>query len=108
MADFERLQALLDQGHAALMAGDLSVLAGLATEVEVALGAAGSCDLGQARQLAALASRNERLLEAALGGVRAARRRARDLSDQGRFSTYDVGGQRGQPGLTGAATARRI
>lgn len=108
MADFERLQRLLDCGHTALMAGDLPALDSLAAEIEAALEAAGPCDLGQARQLATLAKRNERLLEAALGGVRAARRRARDLTDQGRFSTYDIGGQRGQPGLSGHATARRI
>ncbi len=108
MADFVLLESLLDQGHTALMGGDLSALETLAEEIEAALSAPGNCDPAQARRLSMLAQRNAGLLDASLNGIRAARRRARELTDQGRFSTYDVGGQRGQPGLPGTAAARRL
>lgn len=108
MADCAALETILDRGRAALTAGDLAALAGLAAETEAALAAAGRCDRALALRLAGKARRNERLIAAALAGVRAARRRAQELTDQGRFSTYDAGGRRGQPGLAAGTPARRL
>lgn len=108
MADCAALETILDRSREALRVGDLPALAGLAAETGAALAAAGGCDRALAGRLAAKARRNERLLAAALAGVRAARRRAQELSDQGRFSTYDAGGRRGQPGLAAGLPARRL
>ncbi|NGM44384.1 hypothetical protein G5B31_02405 [Rhodobacter sp. SGA-6-6] len=108
MADCAALETILDRSREALAAGDLAALAGLAAETEAALADAGCCGRALAGRLAEKARRNERLIAAALAGVRAARRRAQDLTDQGRFSTYDAGGRRGQPGLVAATPARRL
>lgn len=108
MADCAALEMILDRSRAALAAGDLAALAGLAAETEAALAAARQGDRALAARLAEKARRNERLLAAALAGVRAARRRAQELTDRGRFSTYDAGGRRAQPGLAAAAPARRL
>ncbi len=107
MADFAALETILDRTHAALMAGDIAALEGMASDAEAALAAAGRCDRTTAERLADKARQNEQLIGAAMKGVRAAQRRAQDLAEWGRFSTYDSGGRRGQPGLAPQGTADR-
>lgn len=110
MADLDALETILDRTRAALMAGDITALEGMAADAEAALTAAvGHCDRTTAERLAEKARHNEQLIGAAMKGIRAAQRRAQDLTDRGRFSTYDSGGQRGQPGLAPqGAAARRL
>ena len=100
MADFAGLETILDRARAALVAGDIASLDGMAADAEVALATAGHCDRAAAERIAAKAQRNEHLIAEAMKGIRAAQRRARDLTDHGRFSTYDSDGRRGQPGLS--------
>ena len=99
MADFSRIEKALDLTREALCKGDMPALDGLAAEVEAAIAEPGACSRAVARRLADKAALNERLIAAAMQGIRAAKRRAQDLTDQGRFSTYDATGRRGQPGL---------
>lgn len=107
MADFAALETILDRARAALLAGDIVALDGTAADAEAALAAAGRCDRAAAERIAAKAQWNERLIAEAMKGIRAAQRRARDLTDHGRFSTYDPDGRRGQPGLSPQGLAAR-
>lgn len=88
MSDLERL---LDQTREALLAGDLLRLAQIAGEVA---GADPPTDPQVAERSRALAEQNLALLGAALKGVQAARRRAGELAEPARFSTYDAQGRR--------------
>lgn len=107
MVDFAVLETILDRTHAALMAGDIMALEGMAADAEAALAAAGRCDKATAERLADKARQNEQLIGAAVKGVRAAQRRAQELTDRGRFSTYDSDGRRAQPGLAPQGAAER-
>lgn len=108
MADFRQLETDLDLAEAALIAGDLQSLERLTTALEAALSADGNGDHILALRIADKARRNEALISAALKGVHSARRRVDELSDQGRFSTYDSGGHREQPGLQAPIGGRRL
>jgi len=107
MADFAALETILDRARAALVAGDIVALDGMAADAEAALATAGHCDRAAAERIAAKAQQNEHLIAEAMKGIRAAQRRVRDLTDHGRFSTYDSGGRRGQPGLSPQGVAAR-
>jgi hypothetical protein len=98
MTDRSDVEALLDATQIALRSGG----------VEAAMAAMGRPDAATLRRLQDKARRNERLLSAAARGVAAARRRARDLSDEGRFSTYGADGRRDQVGLAAGLPARRL
>ncbi len=108
MTDRSDVETLLDATQIALRSGDLTALSDLAGRVEAAMAAMGRPDAATLRRLQDKARRNERLLSAAARGVAAARRRARDLSDEGRFSTYGADGRRDQVGLVAGLPARRL
>lgn len=102
------LAQCLRETRAALMAGDLTRLADLAPRLEAALATYRPASAAAAGNLLSDARENGRLLQAALRGVRAAKTRASELTDKGRFSTYDSRGQRNQPGLGTQMAARRL
>ncbi len=104
----EDLLACLAETRAAILAGRIDSLDALAERTAQALAAAAPKAEPALRRIRDSAAENARLLEAALKGVRAARRRAMDLTEQGRFSTYEQGGQRRQPGLATAAHSIRL
>ncbi len=108
MTDRSDVETLLDATQVALRSGDLAALTDLAGRVETAMSAMGRPDAVTLRRLQDKARRNERLLAAAAKGVAAARRRARDLTDEGRFSTYGADGRRDQVGLAACLPARRL
>jgi hypothetical protein len=90
----DRLEGLLaDLGRAA-RAGDLAVLAAMPDRIEAALSRGLPQDTAGVGRIRDLALRNAALLDAALRGVRAARRRAADVQSAGRLSTYDARGRR--------------
>ena len=102
------LEACLDATRTALMAGDMVTLAKLAGLVEVAIASSGRPEGPALLRVKKKAEANGRILQAALKGVRAARQRAQELSNHGRFSTYDAGGRRDQIGVAAAIPARRL
>lgn len=99
------LEAILDDSRAALLAGDMARLADLADALAVAEPPSDPAALHRLRQKA---ERNAQLLAAALKGIRAARRRLQDLTGQGRSSTYDAQGRRGEIGAAPLPPARRL
>jgi hypothetical protein len=99
------LETLLDETRDALLAGDLLRLAALTAQLDQAAPAADPAPLARSRRKAA---RNAALLEAALKGIRAARRRATELAQPGRFSTYDATGRRGALGTDPCPPALRF
>ena len=106
MADFAALETILI-ARVALVAGDIAALDGMTADAKQRL-PRGPLRQAAVERIAAKAQQNEHLIAEAMKGIRAAQRRARDLTDHGRFSTYDSGGRRGQPGLVphGAADRR--
>ncbi len=108
MADFAGLETILDETLAALKAGDLPGLSDLSERAEAALAAQSPCDAVLAGRLLSKAQRNERMITAAMKGVKAARQRVQDLTTTGRFSTYDAGGHRDQVGVAPSLPSRRV
>ena len=108
MAEAMDLETLLDLTRESLIAGDMGALADLVAGTDQALENLGKVDGALVKRLAVKAGQNERLIAAAVKGVRAALRRSRDLTDEGRFSIYDAGGRRDQPGLPPQESARRL
>jgi hypothetical protein len=108
MAETMDLERLLDLTRERLIAGDMGALADLVAGTEQALENLGTADGALVKRLAVKAGQNERLIAAAVKGVRAAQRRSRELTDEGRFSIYDAGGRRDQPGLPPQESARRF
>ena len=108
MPDFGGIETILDETHAALRAGNLPRLAELSEQAELALANISSCERALAERLKRKAERNERMIAAAVKGVKAARLRARELTAKGRFSTYDSGGRRDQVGLPAQGPSRRV
>jgi hypothetical protein len=102
------LEGLLSQTRKALLAGDILELASLADGLEATLAQGTPKSLAEAQVIKRMAQENDQLLIAALKGVRSARQRLRDLSEQGRFSTYESNGKRHQPGLGNMLPARRL
>ncbi len=106
--DQRGLLAVLADSRAALLAGNLAELARQSGSLERGVETAMPGTLDDARLIKQMAEENSLLLAAALKGVRAARQRLRDLSEQGRFSTYQSNGQRCQPGITSQTPSRRL
>ncbi len=104
------LAQLLAATRKALLAGDLAALPPLSEAVEAALeggwpnGAVADAD---AAALHAQARENARLLEAAMRGVKAARRRLAEISASRDLVTYDASGQRGVVATSAARQTRR-
>ncbi len=110
MSSLERkgLEAILAHSRKALLAGDLAELAGLSGQLETAVLTEKPKSLAEAQRIKQMAEENGLLFAAAMKGVRAARQRLRDLSDHGRFSTYESSGKRRQTGSDNQAPARRL
>lgn len=101
-----RLEDLLDEAAAALLSGDLALLAELTPRIEAADLA--PADRAGAERLQRKAQRNARLLQAATRGVKAARLRVTEILHGPTLTTYDA---RGQKALIAAGTsepARRV
>lgn len=96
MQKAERLEQVLDRIHAAVVAGDLVQVRGLAGEVDSLLADLPRLqDQGLADRLRAKAARNATCLQAAARGVRAARRRMTEIrAAQDGLATYDGQGKR--------------
>jgi hypothetical protein len=107
-ANTEQLMDCLASTRDAILAGRLELLGPLAERLEAALTADVRPPSAVLHRIRAAAEENGRLLEAALKGVRAAKRRALDLTETGRFSTYAQGGQRHQPGLPTTRQSIRV
>ena len=101
-----QLEALLDQAAAVLLAGDLTALARLASEIEAARIA--PTDRESAERLQRKAERNARLLEAASRGVKAARLRMTEITRGPTLTTYDARGHKSEIAPTGMIPARRV
>jgi hypothetical protein len=99
-----RLETLLDEGAAALLAGDLAALARLAPEIEAA--SVDPFDRAGAERLHAKAQRNARLLQAASRGVRAARQRVTEILHGPTLTTYDAHGRKASFPAGGTAPRR--
>ncbi|MES2813552.1 MAG: hypothetical protein V4720_01505 [Pseudomonadota bacterium] len=99
------LEDLLDQAAEALLAGDLSGLAGLTPRIE---SAGLPQDLATAQRLQAKAQRNARLLEAATRGVKAARLRLAEIKRGPMLTTYDSRGLKADIAPQGLSPARRV
>jgi hypothetical protein len=106
--DHSALAQNLTSARTALLAGNLVELANLSGKLEETAETMLPKSLKEARLIRQMAEENSVLLAAALKGVRAARQRLRDLSEQGRFSTYESNGNRYQPGVSIQAPARRL
>ncbi|MFE3836644.1 hypothetical protein [Pseudogemmobacter sonorensis] len=90
MSQAAELIGRLDAIRAHLLAGDLSALAA----PDAVLDAAGlPADRSGAQAAQAAARRNLALIEAALCGVRAARRHVEEIAGRARLSTYDASGR---------------
>lgn len=94
MSGAEALHHVLERTRVALVAGDLSALAGLAVETEAALSRLHPCDEAQLAVLATAAGQNARCLSAAAAGLAAARVRLAEIAAEGRALGYDGTGQR--------------
>jgi hypothetical protein len=97
------LEDLLDQTHAALLAGDLAALSGLDERLSAAAEAMPPPSLTTARRLQHKAERNARLLQAAGRGLRAARARMAEIATGQGLATYDAMGRKAA--LAGQALA---
>jgi hypothetical protein len=103
-ADTE-MDRLLDQTHAALIAGDLAALGPLAETMAQGLA---RLDRASAERLRRKADRNAQMLQAAARGVRAAQRRLAEISAEPGLTTYDARGRRAEVGQVSGAAPRRI
>lgn len=104
----QRLEAILDLVGDALIRGDIVGMAGLADELDSLSAAISSLDRPTAERLRRRAQRNERLLSAALSGVRAARNRVAEIKSAPQLTTYTSGGRREVLPLPSALAARRV
>lgn len=98
-----RLEALLDQASAALLAGDLAALSGLDDAMIAAAETFSTTDAQTARRVQRKAERNARLLRAAGRGLRAARARVLEIATDPGLATYDSRGRKSD--LTAPPTA---
>lgn len=102
------LTACLAEIRTALLAGRIDQLTDLSARIERALEQRPRLRESSLSSLRSAAEGNRHLLDAALKGVRAAKRRAHDLTEEGRFSTYEQGGKRSQPGLLNSGPSIRL
>ncbi len=110
MAESQKIETTLLRVNRAVTTGDLSALASLAVDIEDDLAAfAGSADAASAQRVRQLATRNAACLDAALRGLRAARRRMADIAAaQAGVQTYDVRGATRRLGGTGTTLTQRL
>ncbi|OYW59698.1 MAG: hypothetical protein B7Z10_08845 [Rhodobacterales bacterium 32-66-7] len=101
------LEELLDQTHAAALAGDVTALASLAPRVEALAGSLGTRDAGVAERLRRKARLNLTLLAAATQGVRAAQARFGDILAGPTLTTYDASGRKAAIAALSLAVPRR-
>jgi hypothetical protein len=87
------LDGLLDATRDALLAGDLSALAGLGARVSAEMDRLPALDARDAQRLRTKAERNARLLQAAGRGLRAARDRMAEITSGPSLATYDRDGR---------------
>lgn len=108
----DRVEALLEAERAALLSGQLDLLAPLLVEKERLARLLGRGPAGRPDRLARLtqiAARNQALIEAALGGLRrAAARAAACRGVVGQLHTYDSQGARRCLAPGGAKVVRRV
>lgn len=90
------LEDILDQTHAALLAGDLAALFGLDERLSAVAEALPGLGLATARRLQRKAERNAQLLQAAGRGLRAARARMAEIATGPGLSTYDARGRKAE------------
>jgi hypothetical protein len=105
----EPLSRALDDVYAAIIAGHLDDLAGMAERITAALTNAGRLTASQLRNLQKQAARNAICLEAAMKGVRAAQRRVTELrtANTGHL-TYNQKGERAALGMVLGTLRERI
>ena len=112
MADdtVEALERALERVRAAAVGGDLAALAGMAEELSGRLAALGPVrDPVVLARIQRLARRNEACLDAAMRGLRAARRRLADIGSAGSgLQTYDGTGTTRRLGAPDGALVRRV
>ncbi len=102
----EKLEALLDQAASALIAGDFDALSRLTPQID-AQPLAGA-DRQTAEILMEKARRNERLLDAAARGVKAASLRFSEVVRGPTLTTYDARGQKAQINALAEIRSRRV
>lgn len=102
-ADLDRLMAELEQ---ALAEGRVDRLGALTDGLEAALPLASGLEREGLVALRKRADRNLRRIEAALSGVRSARRRIAEIIGAERPTTYDVGGAKHR--LTDSRNGHRV
>lgn len=100
------LEDILDQTHAALLAGDLAALSGLDGRLSAAAEAVPVLSLAAARRLQRKAERNARLLLAAGRGLRAARARMAEIATGPGLATYDAQGRKAALAVATTALGR--
>lgn len=102
----EKLEALLDEAAFALIAGDFDALSRLTPQIDAhTLDAA---DRQSAEMLMEKARRNERLLDAAARGVKAAGLRFSEVIRGPTLTTYDARGQKAQINALAEMRSRRV
>jgi len=110
MQKAEHMEQLLDQVHAAIVAGDLLLVRAMAGEIDSLLADLPRlADQGLADRLRAKAERNAACLQAAARGVRAARRRIAEIrAAQDGLATYDGKGKRQELPQGNGTLAQRL
>lgn len=104
----QTLTALFDAQRMALLSGDLAALDGMDRRLSEALERLGRTPPSpvELAEIATLAARNARLLDAARAGVARARNRPRKATSA-TLTTYDAQGHRMGTGATGQTLSRR-
>ncbi|NJM81789.1 MAG: hypothetical protein HC844_04190 [Tabrizicola sp.] len=88
------LEAILDKTYAALLRGDMPLMAGLAEETGALADGLGRMDRGKAERLRRKAERNAALLQAAARGVRSATGRLAEIAAGPQLTTYTMRGRK--------------
>lgn len=102
------LDDLLDQAHRALLSGDLAQLDRLAPQLAAQETVPFAMDAATAGRLRQKASRNARLLQASLAGLRAARGRLLAMAGGADLTTYDAQGRKATLTAPPPAPSRRF
>jgi hypothetical protein len=88
------VEALLDQVHGSLLAGDIDAISGLDSSLATAADTLSHLDPASAKRVRMKAERNARLLQAAGRGLRSALARSADIARGPMLSTYDARGRK--------------
>ena len=103
-----QMEALLDDTHVALLAGNFDALAPLGEAVDVLASSLGRVDSVTAARLRQKADRNGEMLQAAARGARAARSRIADITAEPALTTYDARGRKDSVGQVSWVPLRRF